>query len=523
MITALQLHPEQITEWIRAALSTVSGAANVQAQLTSDSRRINAGDVFIAYPSDAGDAGDGRNYIAQAIQAGASAVIYEATDEHAACNNISVPHLAVHELKQHAGSIAKNWYGQPDQSLFSVAVTGTNGKTSCTQWIAQALSRDGVPTTVIGTLGTGLFKQGTVDQFEQTGYTTPDAVQLQRQLASNKEAGAKACAIEASSIGLDQGRLNDLHIDVAVFTNLSRDHLDYHGSIAAYEEAKTRLFDWPTLTHVVINLDDEMGVRLLEHVRKQSPALTIFAYSIEHAEQSEHIVMFSAKDIRIGQNGMSFQLITPFGQAHIRSHLIGRFNVSNMLAVAGVLFARGLTLQKITTLLESLSAIPGRMQQLGGIEAPLAVIDYAHTPDALEKTLHTLREVSNERQGALWCVFGCGGDRDPGKRPQMGAVACAADHQVITSDNPRSEDPAYIIEQILSGLPELIKQKPEVIPDRASAILYAIRHAAKNDVVLIAGKGHENYQEIKGRRLAFLDADHAALALATCATRHGGH
>jgi UDP-N-acetylmuramoyl-L-alanyl-D-glutamate--2,6-diaminopimelate ligase len=233
--------------------------------------------------------------------------------------------------------------------------------------------------------------------------------------------------------------------------------------------------------------------------------------------------MLSAKDIRITQNGMSFQLITPFGQAQIRSHVIGRFNVSNMLAVAGVLFARGLTLQKITTLLESLVAIPGRMQQLGGIEAPLAIIDYAHTPDALEKTLYTLREVAIEREGALWCVFGCGGDRDPGKRPQMGAVACAADQLVITSDNPRSEDPTHIIQQIVSGIPESVATKPEVIPDRASAILYAIRHAAKNDVVLIAGKGHENYQEIKGRRLAFLDADHAALALATCATRHGGH
>ena len=517
MTTAQQLHPEQITEWIRGAVSTT---AQKNVHLTADSRRINVGDVFIAYP---GDAGDGRNYIAQAIQAGASAVIYEAADEHAACNNISVPHLAVHELKQQAGSIAKFWYGQPDQSLFSVAVTGTNGKTSCTQWIAQALSRDAVPTAVIGTLGSGLFKQGEVNHFEQTGYTTPDAVQLQRQLATNKQAGAKACAIEASSIGLDQGRLNALHIDVAVLTNFTRDHLDYHGSMAAYEAAKTRLFDWPTLTHVVINLDDAMGSRLLEHVRKKFPALTIFAYSIEGAASSENILMLSAKEIRITQNGMSFQLITPFGQAQIRSRVIGRFNVSNMLAVAGVLFARGLTLQKITTLLESLLAIPGRMQQLGGVEAPLAVIDYAHTPDALEKTLHTLREVAVEREGALWCVFGCGGDRDPGKRPQMGAVACAADQLVITSDNPRSEDPTHIIQQIVSGIPESMQQKPEVIPDRASAILYAIRHAAKNDVVLIAGKGHENYQEIKGRRLAFLDADHAALALATCATRHGGH
>lgn len=519
MKTTHQLHPRQVTDWLQSTLPAAPGQQN-RAQLSADSRCITPGDVFLAYP---GDAGDGRQYISQAIEAGARAVLYDACDGYEWDTQCTVAHLAVPGLRQAAGVIANDWYGQPDQHMFSVAVTGTNGKTSCTQWLGQALSRNGLPTAVIGTLGIGLFQNGQANHFEETGYTTPDAVQLQRQLAAQKQQGAYACAIEASSIGLDQGRMNGLHVDVAVFTNFTRDHLDYHGSMEAYEAAKARLFEWPGLTHAVINLDDAMGQRLLSRLRENKTVATIFGYTIADAIDVEGVAMLRATDIRSAAVGTIFQLVTPYGNAQVRTQLLGRFNVSNLLAIAGVLFARGQKLQTVVGLLETLVPVPGRMQQLGGVDAPLAVIDYAHTPDALEKTLDALRQTAQDRHGALWCVFGCGGDRDSGKRPQMAVAASKADHQIITSDNPRSEEPAAIIAQITAGLDPVGSGKFDVIEDRASAILFAIRHAAKQDVVLIAGKGHENYQEIKGRRLAFLDADHAALALATRATRNGGH
>lgn len=492
------------------------------AQLTADSRRIKPGDVFVAY---AGDAGDGRHFIAQAIEAGAKAVLHESAGEFAWNPQWDVPHLAVPDLKGTAGFIASLWYKQPDQTMFSVAVTGTNGKTSCTQWLGQALSRSGLPTTVIGTLGTGLFSNGQCNNFDVTGYTTPDPVQLQRSLAEQKQRGAAALAIEASSIGLDQGRMNGLHVDVAVLTNFTRDHLDYHGDMAAYEAAKARLFEWPGLSHAVLNLDDAMSLRLLAQLRTRMPAIRVTGYTIAGAiaGDADNVNTLAASEIRMGQHGTVFQLTTPFGSGLVRTQLVGEFNVSNVLAIAGVLFARGLEWQAVIAALESLVAVPGRMQQSGGVDAPLVVIDYAHTPDALDKVLQTLRQTALERHGQLWCVFGCGGDRDPGKRPQMSAVALQADHLIVTNDNPRSEEPAAIIAQIIADVTADQRDKLQVIEDRATAILSAIKHAGKQDVVLIAGKGHENYQEIKGRKLAFLDADHAALALASRATRHGGH
>ena len=290
----------------------------------------------------------------------------------------------------------------------------------------------------------------------------------------------------------------------------------------AYEQAKTRLFEWQGLKHAVINLDDPFGVRLIDHLRKNNPSTHLLGYSVEGA-QIDGIESLTAADIRTTQHGSSFQLKSTQGSGTVRTHLIGRFNVSNALAIAAVLLVRRLSFAQVISLLESLEAVPGRMQQLGGVDAPLVVIDYAHTPDALHKVLDTLRPVADARHGQLWCVFGCGGDRDPGKRPQMGLAADRADHIMVTSDNPRNEEPAHIIAQITEGVPESGRQKLQVIEDRATAILSVIRHAGKHDVILLAGKGHEAYQEIKGRRLAFRDADHAALALASCATRHGGH
>lgn len=500
----------EILAWLHANAS--------KAQLSSDSRTISPGDVFFAYP---GDAADGRDYIERAVEAGARAVVYEA-DNHAWDEKHVLPRLAVENLKDLAGEIASAYYDQPDAGMFTVAVTGTNGKTSCTQWLGKALSGLGLPTAVVGTLGVALYRDGKHGGFNTTGYTTPDAVQLQRRLAQLRTAGAQALAIEASSIGLDQGRLNGSHFNVALFTNFTRDHLDYHGSMEAYEAAKRRLFDWPGLEHAVVNLDDDMGQRLVAHLAATRPSLPVTGYTTI-GRSAGAIPVLSASDIRTSHGGTVFRLDAPGGSSQVKTRLVGQFNVSNVLGVTGVLLARGFDLRAALDAVESLTSVPGRMEQIGGHEAPLIVIDYAHTPDALEKTLSTLREVAQQRHGKLWCVFGCGGDRDPGKRPQMGKVSQTADHIIATSDNPRSEDPAKILEQIVAGIDSARIQKDalHVIEDRASAILWAVRHAGKNDVVLLAGKGHESYQEIKGKKLPFLDADHAALALAARATMKG--
>lgn len=485
------------------------------AQLSSDSRSIAPGDVFVAYPV---VGADGRQHIEHAIRQGAAAILYEG-DGFQWNHGWHTPHLAVSDLNSAAGEIANAYYDHPDSAMFAIAVTGTNGKTSCTQWLGSALSRLGEPTAVIGTLGVGLFKHGTHDEFHSTGYTTPDAVLLQRHLAAMRDAGAAALAIEASSIGLHQARLNGLHFDVGLFTNFTRDHLDYHGDMVAYEAAKAILFDWPGLQHAVVNLDDDMGLRLIELLKRKTPAISIFGYTLQ-GRLADGVAVLSATEIRTSHVGTVFHLDSPNGACQVKTQLVGHFNVSNVLGVVGVLLAKGTAWRSAMEAAEALTAVPGRMQQLGGQEAPLVVIDYAHTPDALEKTLASLRQVAQARGGLLWCVFGCGGDRDAGKRPQMGAIATAADHVVVTSDNPRNEDPLSIITEIAAGMTDA-KKTPQIFEDRAAAILWAVKHAAKPDVVLLAGKGNETYQEIKGRKLPFLDADHAALALAARVTMKG--
>lgn len=490
------------------------------AQLSSDSRTVAKGDVFFAYP---GDAADGRQYIEHAIVNGAQAILYEV--DGFVWNDVwMVRHLAVAGLKKMAGQIASAYYGQPDKNMFTVAVTGTNGKTSCTQWLGAVLSRVDALTAVIGTLGVGLFHHGENSGFSATGYTTPDAVLLQRKLAEIHIAGAKTLAIEASSIGLDQDRLNGMHIDVALLTNFTRDHLDYHGDMTAYETAKHILFDWPGLRHAVVNLDDEMGLRVIRRMQERNPAISITGYTLLGTEV-ESIASLRGSEIRSSHGGTTFRLDSLFGSAQVKTQLVGHFNVGNILGIVGVLLAKNIPFKTVINAVQMLTAVPGRMQQFGGQDAPLVVIDYAHTPDALEKTLLALRDVAQERCGQLWCVFGCGGDRDPGKRPQMGAVSAVADCVVITSDNPRSEEPSAIIAQILAGMTQekAGKVPPQVIENRAAAILWAVKHAVKNDVILLAGKGHETYQEVKGRKLPFMDAEHAALALATRATMKGMH
>lgn len=492
------------------------------AQLSSDSRTINAGDVFVAFPGSSG--GDGRRYIAQAVARGARAVVHDDGGEFAWDDTLAVPHFAVSDLKRYVGEIANVYYDRPDTEMFVAAVTGTNGKTSSSQWIAQAISRLGHPSAVVGTLGIGLIRHGRPKGLSETGYTTPDAVLLQRRLADLRKEGAEALAIEASSIGLVEDRMQGLHVDVALFTNFTRDHLDYHGSMEAYAAAKLRLFDWPGLRHAVINLDDALAPGIISQLQERNPVFPVIGYTL-NGRTVGNVATLSATDIRNTQGGTNFRIESPFGATQVRVQLVGQFNVSNVLGVLGVLLAKGLDFRTAVDALEDLTPVPGRMQQLGGKDAPLMVIDYAHTPDALEKTLATLRQVTQQRGGQLWCLFGCGGDRDPGKRPQMGKAAQAADRIIVTSDNPRSEDPVVIMNQIVSGMDKerCVPDCLHAIEDRAAAILWAARHASKHDVVLLAGKGHETTQEIKGRKQPFLDADHAALALAARATMKGMH
>jgi UDP-N-acetylmuramoyl-L-alanyl-D-glutamate--2,6-diaminopimelate ligase len=487
-------------------------------QLASDSRRIQAGDVFFAYP---GDGADGRSFIAAAIEQGAAAVLFDAAD-FAWNPQWTVPHLAVAKLKQQAGLLAHAFYAQPDAAMFCVGLTGTNGKTSCALWLGQALARTGLATAVIGTLGVGLFaarSPALAPEFDVTGYTTPDAVLLARTLAGLRSAGAEALAIEVSSIGLDQERVAGMHFDVALLTNLTRDHLDYHGDLAQYEAAKTRLFDWPGLQCAVLNLDDPMGLRLAAHLAGR-PAVRLIGYTLADSTTRPEMAgldLLRASGLRSRARGTDFHVECSVGSALVKTGLVGHFNISNALAVLAVLLSKGIPWRSAIEAIEALTPAPGRMQQVGGQDAPMVVIDYAHTPDALAKTLATLRQVARERGGRLWCVFGCGGDRDPGKRPQMGAIAQMADQVLVTSDNPRSEDPHAIIAQIVAGMDQPGSQA-QTIEDRASAILSAIKHAAKLDVILLAGKGHETSQEIRGKKLPFSDADHAALALAARAT-----
>jgi len=507
--TSIPMTPEAISAWLRQCAP--------EARLSANSRSIRAGDVFFAFAGQDGG-NDGRQYIAQAIEQGAAAILCETragSPDHWN-HDWTLPHLMVPDLQQQAGFIANLFYGRPDNAMYTIAVTGTNGKTSCALWLATILSRLGEPAAVIGTLGVGVLKSAGSQSFEGTGYTTPDAVQLQGKLEQVRQEGVRSLAIEASSIGLAQGRLNGMHFDVAVLTNLTRDHLDYHGDMEAYRAAKAKLFDWPGLQHAVLNLDDAFGVQLAHDLlSRRAPAarLPVIGYTLGDAH-AEGVAVLRASEIRSRHAGTDFRLDSPFGQAQVKTQMVGRFNISNVLAVLAVLLAKGMPLRAAVAAVEQLTPAPGRMQQLGGIDAPMIIVDYAHTPDALEKTLAALRPVAQERGGQLWCVFGCGGDRDPGKRAQMGAIAEAADRVLVTSDNPRSENPQAIIAQIQSGM----KVEPQAVEDRAAAILLAVRHASKLDVILVAGKGHETYQEIKGKRLPFSDAEHASLALAARAT-----
>jgi UDP-N-acetylmuramoyl-L-alanyl-D-glutamate--2,6-diaminopimelate ligase len=478
-----------------AELRALDGLA--MRRLTADSRAVKRGDTFVAYP---GGSRDGRAYIRQAIAAGAASVVWERRGFrwNAAWR---VPNVALPDLRARAGAVAAHVYGHPGRRLRMIGVTGTNGKTTCSQWIARALNQRGVRTAVVGTLGYGL--RGALRPLVNT---TPDALWLQAQLGEFARRGAAAVSMEVSSIGLDQGRVAGVPFDIALLTNLTRDHLDYHRTMVRYRRAKARLFMTDTLTHAVLNLDDAFGVELAGAIGRRGLRVTGYGFGgVDPALR--RLPRIAGGNLTCGADGVRFDVATPWGSARVRSSVLGRHNASNLLATLAVLLACDVRLKDAVAALECLRAVPGRMQRIGGGRRPLAVIDYAHSPDALENVLRTLRDLTD---GRLWCVFGCGGDRDRGKRPLMGEAASRlADRVIVTSDNPRFENPRTIINEVRRG----VRGACLVEPDRRRAITAALREARRGDVVLIAGKGHEAYQEIRGVRHAFSDLGAARLAL----------
>ncbi|MBU3623360.1 UDP-N-acetylmuramoyl-L-alanyl-D-glutamate--2,6-diaminopimelate ligase [Polynucleobacter sp. AP-Latsch-80-C2] len=511
MRVALNIEPNRLIEYLHSLVDS-------SAKVSADSRQIRSGDIFFAYPVGHGNAlRDGRQYIDAALSNGAAVVVFDPADFGA--QYLDHPHcVAVENLAANAGDLCAQWYGYPSKQLQIIGVTGTNGKTSISQWLASAL--DGVDhrTAVLGTLGTGF-----VGNLVQTGYTTPDAPRLQTQLQELLEAGAKQVVMEASSHALEQGRIAGIEFNCAVFTNLTQDHLDYHGNMANYADAKAKLFQMAGLEHAVINFDDAFGRELAMQLLAKG-AVKVWAYALSKAALSgfekfgDRLQRVYVNDCVLNGVGYDTEFIhegVSLNAIHIP--VVGEFNLSNALAVWAVLLTQGLSADEASKRVTKLRPVPGRMEliSLGNSaksDGLMVIVDYAHTPDALQKTLQAIRPIADQRHGKIWCVFGCGGDRDNGKRAQMGAVAeKLAHHIIITSDNPRSEDPQDIMNMIKAGTSDQA-QNIQMIADRAAAIMAAVRHADACDIVLVAGKGHETSQEINGKKFDFSDQEHILLA-----------
>ncbi len=456
--------------------------------LSLDSRRCVPGSVFIAVP---GLQGHGGDYVAQAVANGARIVLWQPAQDRAMPVLVGVQVFAVPELSSLLGQVADRFYGQPSSALRIAAVTGTNGKSTTAYLIADAAERCGIAAGYSGTVG-----YGRLNQLQTTTHTTPDVLNVHRQLAELRDSGARAVGMEVSSHALHQARIAAVQVDTAVFTNLSRDHLDYHGNMQAYGEAKAALFHWPALRHQVINADDAFGRELLS---RAATAARTTAYTC--GAETLATPVLRAHNVRLSAQGLALDITGDFGDAVLRSSLLGKFNAENLLATLAVLVGWDVPMQQAVQALAQAAAPPGRMELLQG-HGKRAVIDYAHTPDALEKALSVLKA---HCQGRVICVFGCGGDRDPGKRAQMGAIAARlADSVILTDDNPRSEDPQVIINNILTGMADY----PAIVQrDRALAIGQALQSAAANDIVLIAGKGHEDYQIIGADTRHFSDGE----------------
>lgn len=472
------------------------------AAITADSRQVTPGALFLAFP---GLSADGRDYMQQAVDAGAAAVFAE-RDGWVAIE-LAVPVVTVSQLAEKASGIAGRFYGEPSKAMRVTGITGTNAKTTCSQLLAQLLHLLGEPAAVVGTLGYGLAGQKLVE----TGMTTPDAISTQQLLADLYSGGASQLCMEVSSHSLDQGRVNAVQYHTAVFTNLSRDHLDYHGDMESYAAAKAKLFSRPELQLAVLNGDDPACDRMAAVL---PAAAQCYRYGIANTEAD-----VVASDLELTESGICAQLKTPWGSGVLRSSLLAEFNVSNLLAVITAACGQGWPLDDVLAVVPQLQAVDGRMQQVNTPPLrPVVVVDYAHTPDALEQALSALHRHCG---GRLWCVFGCGGDRDKGKRSQMGEIAARlSDCPVVTSDNPRSESPDSIIVDVLAGMPDTMAVR--VAPDRAAAIREAIACADDEDWVLIAGKGHEQYQEVDGEKIPFSDVAEAHQVLLDRAAGQNG-
>jgi UDP-N-acetylmuramoyl-L-alanyl-D-glutamate--2,6-diaminopimelate ligase len=508
---ALNIDPNHLIEHLHSLV-------NSTAKVSADSRQIQSGDIFFAYPVGHGKAlRDSRQFIDAAIKNGAAAIVFDPVGlssqykDHPQC-------IAVEGLAKKVGELSAQWYDYPSKRLKIIGVTGTNGKTSITQWLAQALDETNHRTAVLGTLGTG-FPGSLV----QTGYTTPDAPKLQTQLKELLNAGAKQVAMEVSSHALHQDRVSGTYLNCAVFTNLSQDHLDYHGSMADYAEAKAKLFELIGLQNAVINLDDAFGRELAIKLLAKGD-IKIWGYTIKQdalkgfEKFGDRLQRVYAKDSVL--SGIGYDSLFTYdkvGNSNLHIPLLGEFNLSNALAVWTVLLSQGLSCDEASKRVSQLQPVLGRMEliQIGKqqkLEGLQVIVDYAHTPDALQKTLQALRPIAEKRHGKIWCVFGCGGDRDIGKRSQMGAVAKQyADQIIITSDNPRSEDPQTIMAMILGGIGQETSNVQMVV-DRTAAIMAAVRSASPQDIVLVAGKGHETTQEVNGKKFDFSDQEHIRLA-----------
>jgi UDP-N-acetylmuramyl-tripeptide synthetase len=499
--------PQQAADWLRQR-----GVRRLQ----TDSRKVGVGDAFLAWP---GARHDGRSHIDASLQRGAAACLIESEGFQQGLTTSMTQVCATYlGLKAASGPIAAEYYEHPSHRLDVWALTGTNGKTSCAWWLAQALVRLGQRCAMVGTLGLGEVSIAANGQSRlhggSTGLTTPDAVLLQGAFRDFVQAGVKSCVIEASSIGLSEGRLAGTRIRLALFTNFSQDHLDYHGDMQAYWMAKRQLFDWPGLEHAVVCIDDPKGLELVASLKAAHGQARIHTYGLSAtadvcATQVRWWPAVAGSDawgqqLTVQHAGRSVQMQIPW---------VGEHNVRNLLAVIAALCAMGHGFEKACAICSALEPVPGRMQSITQPSAPMAVVDYAHTPDALAKALQALRPLAELRGGRLVCVFGCGGDRDRAKRPEMGRVAQSLADQVwLTSDNPRTEDPMAIVRDIRKGL-GTDGATVQVQLDRALAIAQSLQQAAPQDVVLIAGKGHETYQEVGQERRPFSDVEQIHLVM----------
>ena len=447
-----------------------------------------------------GASSHGLDYVDQAIQRGAAAVLWEPA-LGANYQNDALPNYPVEKLSRKVSSIADRFFGHPSSHINIAGVTGTNGKTSTVKLIADALENLSLPCGMLGTLG-----YGRPENLETSSLTTPDAVTIQRILAAFQSAGLSYAAMEVSSHGLDQHRVAGVRFGVAVFTNLSRDHLDYHRDMDEYAAAKAKLFSMSSLSAAVVNLSDSRGPQMWDAASSVANRIGIWVGEQDHSEAEQFVC---ARKVKASARGITLEVESSWGTGVIESTLLGHFNALNLLSAAAVLLHWGTPFDRVLCALESCGPVPGRMESLGGNDLPLVVVDYSHTPDSLEKALNALTE---HCEGELIVVFGCGGDRDPGKRPMMGEIAARlADRVYVTDDNPRNEPSEVISSAILAGINNT--ETVTVEHDRSNAIKLAIGGAASNDVVLVAGKGHEDYQIRKGEVVPFDDREHARRAL----------